>query len=191
MVKGRRRWLRRPAEAFDLPLIQLNNLADARQGRIQIPHLLLEQGQTEIGSIVRQQDAVAIVNQPPARGHRLQLHPVVFGDGRIAFMLHHLQKVDPPDQHRHHQQYDDKGDDHPMGEGDLFLGVVLESLHGSHQITSFVVGMALQQGPGTVELLGEQYPHQWMRQGQVGERPLLVRGSHATGIQPVRPPHQQ
>ena len=63
------------------------------EGGIQIRHPLAHDRQNETGAIIRQQHAVAVVNQPALGRQRLQLHPVAIGLGAIGFILGNLQGV--------------------------------------------------------------------------------------------------
>ena len=97
-------------EIHDVAVADGKQLLQALQGRIQVGHLLADNGQHVTGTVVGQQHAVAIKDEAALGRQRLQLHPVAFGLGAVDLVFGNLQRViagqDDTQQGQHHHHRD-------------------------------------------------------------------------------------
>ena len=64
-----------------------------------VARALAGHAQAETGTVVRDNHAIAVKNQTPGRWNRLHMHPVVFRQGGVVVVLHHLQVIKTHEQH--------------------------------------------------------------------------------------------
>ena len=57
----------------------------------------------------------------------------------------------------------------PLGTKPVFISL------GDPCVSGAVVGVVVIDAPGAVEGFGDNYAHQWMRQGQFAQRPAFIR----------------
>lgn len=74
---------------------QMKKVDDLVQLPIDISGALAGDGQVEAGTVIGEQDTVAVVDQAPCRRDRQDMHAVVFRDRRVVVEFHHLQDVQP------------------------------------------------------------------------------------------------
>ncbi len=111
---------------------ELQDFDDNVQDLLRIARTLTGHGQAEAGAVVRDHHTIAVKNQAAGRWDRLHMHPVVFRQGRVVLVLHHLQKIQTreqdTDQYHHHNCADHDSSTHKAG---VFL-VIFEAYRLGH-----------------------------------------------------------
>ena len=128
---------------------------------LQVRHSFTSNAQAETWTIFRQDYAIAIIDPAAAGGDRLNVHAVVFRQGGVVLKLGDLQVIKASDQNRRQQQYYCSRQHHTALHYPGVIGGVFKMDRSGHE--SLVVGMTVENSPGSVQLFGQQYPYQWMR----------------------------
>ena len=119
-------------EARDVAGGEAHHRRELFEQGVHVLHLLARHFQIEGRPVLRQQRAVAVVDQAAHRRHRHHAHAVVVGAGAEVVVLQHLQVGEPRQQQQDHQQQCDARHQHAAGEVALLLVEILERVVAVH-----------------------------------------------------------
>lgn len=166
---------------------QAEDLHQRVEGLLQVLGAFAGDGQAEARPVVGDDHAVAVEDDPAGRRDRLHMDPVVLRQRRMVLVLGHLQVVHARHQHQGQQDHRHRPDDDaPTHQAGVFLVVFQVDRLRHRDWGLFVVGVPGQYGPGPVDLLADQDPHQRVRQRQRRQRPALLAARADLRRQPFR-----
>ncbi len=131
--KGTAPLLQLVVELFQVALGNIHQFPQQLDRGGHVAHPLANDRQGIAGSVIGEQFAIAVVDQPTGRRHRLHVHPVAVRAGGIVLVMGDLQAVVPRHQHGNQSGHDHRGGDHPAEKNAGFPVVIFKTLGFRHE----------------------------------------------------------